>query len=296
MELRVINYFLTVAQEGNITRAANILHITQPTLSRQLMDLESELNTTLFTRGKRQITLTEDGILFQQRAKEIIGLVRKTKDEFYNQSCLTGGVISIGLIESKSSRIMMDFIDIFHQRYPDVRFDLYNGYSDDIKEKTDKGIIDLGLLLEPVEFSKYDFFRLNIEEEWGVIMSKNDPLSRREYISTDELIQKPLILPRRANVFNEVTNWLAVPDDSLNIIATNDLLSNSIYLIEKGIAYSVSIADTIAEHNNPEISFIPLSPRRSYKSVIVWRKNCIINTPTRIFLKEFKTYIQSNTF
>lgn len=167
MELRVLNYFLTVAEEGNITKAAEILHITQPTLSRQLMELEHELGTTLFIRGKRQITLTDDGILFQQRSKEIMQLVHKTENEFREQRELIGGVISLGCVESRTSCMLMEQVKEFSQKYPGVRFDLFNGYSDDIKDKIDRGLIDCGLLLEPVEISKYDFLRLKGEEVWG---------------------------------------------------------------------------------------------------------------------------------
>ena len=292
MDLRVINYFLTVAQEGNITRAAEILHITQPTLSRQIMELEEELGATLIIRGKRHITLTEEGILFQERAKEISTLIKKTENEFKEQSLKDGGRLAIGCIQSLSSELMMKFIENFSKKYPKMRFDLLTGYSNDIKEKLDRGLIDIGLLSDPVEISKYNFLRLNQDEEWGVIVPKDDPLAQRDCIELREVADKPLIVPSRENIYNELLNWFGYENGDLHIFSTYDLIANSLILVMNGLGYAIGMRGPVCVRYNSEVKFIPLTPERRTKSVIVWRKNHTMTTAATLFLESIdKKYI-----
>lgn len=224
MELRILRYFLAVVREGNITKAAEILHITQPTLSRQLKELEEELGTNLFIRGKREIKLTDEGLLLDQRAKEIIELADKTERQFMEHKNLIGGVVSIGCVESRATLFLPELLEKFSIKYPQVQYDLYNGYADDIKEKIDKGLIDIGLLLEPVEISKYDFIRLPQKERWGVLMKKSDSLAKKESITLEDISVFPLIIPKRAIVQNEIANWFDGDFDKLHIFATYNLL------------------------------------------------------------------------
>lgn len=204
MDVRVLRYFLTVAKVGNITNAAEILHITQPTLSRQLMDLEEELGTSLFTRGKRQITLTDSGLLFQQRAKEIVSLLEKTERDLAEQKDLVGGVVSIGCVESTVSRALPELLEEFSNRHPKVQYELYSADGDDIREKLDRGNIDIGILLEPIEAAKYDYIRLPYQEQWGILMRRDDPLAQKTSIGIQDILTLPLILPRRTIVQNEI--------------------------------------------------------------------------------------------
>lgn len=179
MELRVLRYFLTVARVENITHAATILHVTQPTLSRQLADLEKNLETQLFIRGKSKITLTEAGMLLRQRAEEILTLADKTEKEFKDQNNLVGGTISIGSVESLTSNVILQLLKDFNMEYPQVKYHIYSGTGDDIKERIDKGLLDVGILLEPIHIEKYDFIRLPQKERWGVLMKTSSPLAQK---------------------------------------------------------------------------------------------------------------------
>lgn len=179
MELRVLNYFLMVAREENITKAASLLHLTQPTLSRQLMQLEEELGVQLFTRSKHRIVLTDDGMLLRRRAEELVSLAEKTKEELQHQQKELSGKVYIGSGELQSSQFLAQLIFAFRQKHPLVQFELYSGHSDNIKERIEQGLLDVGLLQEPVDISKYDFLRTPMKEKWGVWSARTVPWPKK---------------------------------------------------------------------------------------------------------------------
>lgn len=187
MEFRVLQYFLAVAREENITRAASLLHITQPTLSRQLMQMEEELGVKLFRRGKHSIQLTEDGMLLRRRAQEIIDLTEKTQKELKHGEEAVSGEISIGCGETKNMKPLSRMIASFRRKYPDVSFDIYTAIADDVKERLENGVLDMGLLLEPVEISGYHYLRMPLKEKWYVLMRKDSPLAEKQAITPDDL-------------------------------------------------------------------------------------------------------------
>lgn len=207
MEIRVLRYFLTVVREESITKASEVLHITQPTLSRQLAQMEEDIGVKLFDRGTRKIKLTNEGILLRRRAEEILQLVDKTEKELVEQEEQVEGKISIGCGEIAAVQLLPKIIESFRQKYPRVTFDIFTATADLVKEQMDKGLLDIGLLLEPVDMVKYEFIRLNIREKWVVLMKSDDPLSKKETVSAKDLSVLPLILPRRMNVQSELASW-----------------------------------------------------------------------------------------
>ena len=286
MELRTLRYFLAAAQEGNITRAADILHVTQPTLSRQMMDLERELGVTLMLRGKNGLTLTDDGMLFRQRAEEIVQLADRLEQSFVRRNADVSGVISIGAAEAAGSRLFARLIREFSEKYPLVRFDLYNETADYIKDRMDKGLIDVGLLLEPVDTSKYDFVRLSQKETWGVLMRDDHPLSERASISPEEVARYPLILPLRERVRAEILHWMRCEEKDLNIPLSYTLLSNAVLLVEEGMGCAFCLDGALAIHSSPRLRFIPISPEHTTRSVLVWKKNYLFSPATSLFIQE----------
>ena len=286
MELRTLRYFLAAANEENITRAADILHVTQPTLSRQLMDLERELGTTLMYRGKKGMTLTEDGLFFRQRAEEIVELADRLEQSFAERSAEVSGVISIGAAESVGSRLFAKLIKQFSDKYPLVKFDLYNEMADYIKERMDKGLIDVGLLLEPVDTSRYDFVRLSQKETWGVLMRADHPLSGRETLRAEEMRPYPLILPLRERVRAEILNWLNAEEKELNIPLSYTLLSNAVLLVEEGLGCAFCLDGALAIRSSPDLRFIPIAPERTTRSVLVWKKNHLFTPAVSLFIQE----------
>lgn len=235
MELRTLRYFLAVAQEKNITRAAENLHVTQPTLSRQIGDLEEELGTTLFIRGKRSLELTEDGVLLRQRAQDIVELADRTEHEFAGKRDSVAGTVTIGATEALGGHDLAKAIRRFSQQYPAVRFELYNGMADLLKERIDKGALDLGLLLEPVDTTRYEFIRLAVRERWGVLVHRSHPFAGRAQVAVRELVGQPLMLPSRPSARREILNWIGCEENRLNILVGYNLLSNIALLVEQGM-------------------------------------------------------------
>lgn len=286
MELRTLRYFLAVAQEENITRAADLLHVTQPTLSRQIMDLERELGTILMLRGKNGLTLTDDGIFFRQRAEEIVELAGRLERAFVEKNKEVSGVIAIGATEAVGSRLFAKLIKRFSEKYPLVQFNLYNEMADYIKDRMDKGLIDVGLLLEPVDTGKYDFLRLSQKEAWGILLRVDHPLAEREAVSPEEVAQYPLILPLREQVRSEILNWLKREEKDLYIPLSYTLLSNAVLLVEEGLGCAFCLDGALAIHSSQNLRFIPIYPEHTTRSVLVWKKNHLFSPVTSLFIQE----------
>ena len=286
MELRTLRYFLAAASEENITRAADLLHVTQPTLSRQLMDLERELGATLMIRGKKGMTLTDEGLFFRQRAEEIVELADRLEHAFVQRNAEVSGVISIGATESVGSRLLARIIKDFSDKYPKVRFDLYNEMADYIKDRMDKGLLDVGLLLEPVDTIKYDFIRLPQKETWGVLMRDDHPLAGRKPITADEAAQYPLILPLREQVRAEILNWINKDEKDLSVPLSYTLLSNAVLLVEEGLGCAFCLDGALAIHSSPRLRFIPIEPEHTTHSVLIWKKNRLFSPTVSLFIQK----------
>ncbi len=288
MENRVLKYFLVVAREENITRAAEILHVSQPALSRQLMQLEEELGAKLFLRGKRNITLTDEGLYLRQKAQEIIDLTEKTEQEFANGLTSLSGVISIGMGETAASSFIADMIHEFREEYPDVRFEIISGNADGTKERLDKGLLDIGILLEPTDFSKYEFIRLPVKDTWGAVVPSKCPLCKKEYVTAEDLKDRKIFMSNRAVNHSLFSSWFGKYYDEKNIYCTVNLLYNAAMLVSKGMGCAVTIDGAVELYNHPELNFRPLYPKIEQTSVLVWKKNQMISNSALKFIEFIK--------
>ena len=288
MEIRVLNYFLMVAREENITKAANLLHLTQPTLSRQMIQLEEELGVTLFHRSKHRIVLTEDGMLLRRRATEIVALADKTKNDFQHRQERLSGTVAIGSGELKSSRFLTRLITDFQAENPLVTFAFYSGNSDNIKERIERGLLDAGLLQEPVDIAKYSFIHTPIREQWGVLVREDSGLAAKDSVSPEDLSGRPLIMPEREHVQNELLNWFGPYAESLHITATGNLLYNLASLTrDSGSCVLTLNLDCIYEG----LRFIPLAPGLDSGTVLVWKKTQAFSPAAAAFIDYSKKYI-----
>lgn len=288
MEIRVLKYFLVVAREENITRAANLLHLTQPTLSRQLMQLEEELDVQLFRRSRHRIILTEEGMLLRRRAEEIVALADKTQEDFMHKHDELAGVIAIGSGELRSSEYLAHLIAGFQKDNPLVQFTFYSGNSDNIKERLERGVLDVGLLQEPVDISKYSFLRTPIQEQWGVFISENSPLATKQSLTPEDLVHMPIIMPDRENIRSELLNWFGSYGEDLQITATGNLAYNLAILARENNS-CVFALDLACQY--PGLRFIPLSPSVTSGTVLVWKKTQIFSSAVNAFL----TYLENSS-
>ncbi|MDE7084676.1 MAG: LysR family transcriptional regulator [Clostridia bacterium] len=285
MELRELKYFLTVAKEESISKAAETLFITQPNLSRQMRNLEKEIGQQLFIRGSRKITLTEAGRLLYKRAEEILDLYNKTESELSAPITDISGDIYIGGGESYVMGLIAKAARDVQRDYPNVKYHLFSGDSATISERLDKGLIDFGIFIEPFDLSKYDYLRLPLCDTWGVLMKKDSPLAAKEYITPEDLWDKPLIRSRQSLGKNMVSEWFRKSTEELNIVATGNLLYNMSLLVEAGIGYAVCLDKIIRTDGNSNLCFRPLYPELVSHLDIAWKKYQVFPKCAEIFLK-----------
>lgn len=289
MEIRVLQYFFAVVSKESITKAADALHITQPTLSRQIAGLEKETGVKLFERGTRKIALTNEGLLLKRRAEEILQLVDKTHLELIEQEEQVEGKITIGCGELTSVRYITNVIEEFKKQYPKVKYDIITAPADVVKDQIEKGLIDIGLLLEPIAVEKFDYKRLPIKERWVVIMKAGDRLAKKEKITASDLADVPLILPRRMNVQSELASWFGKYYSKLNVQFTSNLNSNGAMMVNQELGYSVCIESFFPFWNQQILTYRPLSPELTATSVLAWKRN----EPLSIVVKKFIQCIQT---
>ncbi|MGG0541175.1 LysR family transcriptional regulator [Priestia aryabhattai] len=292
MEIRVLRYFLTVAREGNITKAADVLHVTQSTLSRQLKDLEQELGKKLFIRSSHSIILTDEGMLLQNRAEEIVNMVDKLEAEFSSMEETIGGDIYIGGGETEAMKHIARVAKDVQVRYPNIRYHLYSGNEEDITERLDKGLLDFGILIQPADISKYNYLNIPAKDVWGVVMRRNSPLALKESIQAADLLNAPLICSRQAmkQTFskNEFSDWFGEDFHKLNIVTTYNLAYNAAIMVEEGIGYAITLDKIVNTSTNSNLCFRPLQPRLESGLNIVWKKHHVLSAAADAFLKELQ--------
>ena len=288
MDIRVLKYFLAVAQEESISGAAHFLNVTQPTLSRQLMDLEKELGAKLFIRSNRKITLTEEGLLLRKRAGEIVSLFDKTEAEFNTPNETISGDIYIGGGETHVMRLIAKVAKKIQADNPDIRYHLYSGNADDVTERLDKGLLDFGILIEPANVKKYDFIRLPGVDVWGVLMRKDSLLAAKKTIRPEDLWDLPLFSSNQTMVSNQISGWMKRNFDKLNVTATYNLLFNASLMVEEGLGYALTLDKIICNEN---LCFRPLQPRLEARLNLVWKKYQIFSKPAELFLKRLQEEI-----
>ncbi len=291
MEIRVLRYFLAIAREETITGAANYLHMTQPTLSRQVRDLEEELGQKLLVRGSHKVKLTPEGMLFRKRAEEIISMVDKTEAEFTSMEQTINGDIYIGGGETDAIRLVAEIIKNIQNTYPGIHYHLYSGNAEDVTERLDKGLLDFGILIEPADFSKYDSVKIPAKDVWGVVMRKDSPLARRTSIRKEDLRNVPLICSRQAMQHGrsgEFAEWFGDDFESANVVTTFNLVYNAAIMVDAGIGYAVTIDKLANTTDSSSLCFRPLEPQLESGLVIVWKKYQIFSSAASLFLERLQ--------
>lgn len=292
MELRVLNYFLAIAREENFTKAAQQLHVTQPTLSRQIADLERELGVKLFVRSNHNIILTEDGMILKRRAQEILSLADKTKRDFLQKDEVLSGTISIGSGEFRSTKYLAKIIAAFHKKYPDVKYEIYSGNAGNIRDYIERGFLDIGLMSEPIDVRKYNFVNMPINEQWGVFVPDSFPLSQKERISPKDLAGMSVITATGDFNQSRIGKWLGDYKDQVEITATANLPYNEAVLVQENMGVMLSIKLNCTYEN---LRFIPLVPVLEVSTALAWKKEQIFSTATSEFIDFARKYLKGIT-
>ena len=295
MELRVLRYFLAVAREESISDAAEFLHITQPTLSRQLMDLEEELGKQLLIRGKRnrKIILTEDGMRLRKRAEEIVALADKTEAEFLAADDAVSGDVYIGCGESDAMHIIAKTAVKLRQDYPDIHFHLYSGNAEDVSERLEKGLLDFGIFITSANIDKYDYLKLPAYDTWGLIMRKSDQLAAKDFITPQDLQGLPLIMSRQALVQEDISRWGKKQIQDLNVVATYNLVYNAAIMTREGFGYTLTLDKLANTGSDSDLCFRPLKPELRINLNLVWKKYQIFSKASQKFLEYLKNEINA---
>lgn len=285
MELRVLKYFLAVANAGSITRAANMLHLSQPTLSRQIKALEEELGRKLFTRGKYEVSLTESGLAFKNRAEEIVDMAERTKSEFAPKQIMAKGTVYIGGGETRAMSYLANIAAATRRAYPQISFHMYSGNADDVKEKLDKGLLDFGVLIEPTDISKYEFATLPKKDRWGLIVPADGPLASRRSIRAADLAGIPLLMSRQLTskygMSDKFYQWFESVAKDIEIAASYNLIYNAALLVKAGLGSAVALEGLVSDDS---LRFVPFAPKLESRVDIVWKKARVRSAAADIFL------------
>ncbi|WP_346668844.1 LysR family transcriptional regulator [uncultured Subdoligranulum sp.] len=292
MEIRVLRYFLAVAREESITAAANFLHLTQPTLSRQIHDLEEELGQKLLIRKSHRIALTPEGMLLRKRAEEILSMVDKTESEFHSLETTISGDVYIGSGETQAVRQIAGIIHRLQRDYPAIHYHMHSGNAQDITDRLDNGLLDFGLLIQPADITKYDSLVLPAKDVWGVIMRKDSPLAAKPFVQKEDLRTVPLLCSRQAILSqrhgNAFASWFGSEFEKLNIVCTYNLIYNAAIMVEEGIGYAVTLDNLANTSANSALCFRPLSPKLESGLNMVWKKYQVFSPAAEIFLQRLQ--------
>ncbi|UYJ17537.1 MAG: LysR family transcriptional regulator [Veillonellaceae bacterium] len=285
MEIRVLRYFLAVAQEGSVTRAARALHLTQPTLSRQIRELEEELGQTLFSRGGRELSLTREGLLLRQRAEEIVGLAEITEKEFRSLGEKTvSGDLSIGCGESKALSFVTDALKVLQDEHPLIIPHFFSGNGEIVMDRLDKGLLDFAVLMGSENTERYYSLPLPNHDTWGLLMDKDDPMAQKKAITAEDLLDIPLILSSQSLSRDELSGWLGFPMSRLHIAATYTLLFNGSLMVRSGLGYALCFDHIAPSGKDSPFAFRPLTSPLS----LVWKKHQILSAPAEAFLAKIR--------
>lgn len=284
MELRVLQYFLAVTREQNILRAAESLHLSQPTLSRQIRDMEEELGKQLFIRGSRSITLTEEGMILRKRAEEIMELVKKAEDEIALAEEPVSGNITVGAGETDGLRVLVRAVQTLREEWPDVHFHVVSGDKCSVIEQLDGGLIDFGVVFGDFDKSKYEHLGIPCPERFGILMRRQDALAGKESIDPEDIMDKPLIVSRQALSDGSLPEMLDIPAEQLNIVGSYNLLYNGSLMVEEGMGYAVCFDHIINTTGDTNLCFRPLSKQNEAPMFVVWKKYQVFTKAAEKFL------------
>ena len=287
MEIRVLQYFLAIAREQSIIRAAEYLHLSQPTLSTQIKKMEDELGKQLLvrgTKGSRKVTLTEEGMILRKRAEEILDLVKKAENEITCSDHVVIGDVYIGAGETDGMRLLAKAAGNLKKLYPGIHYHISSGNAVFVKELLDKGLIDFGIIFGTPDSTKYESLKLPSKDIWGVLMPKDSPLAEKESVSPEDLWDQPLLISQQETEGGRISRWMKRRLFELDIIMTYNLLFNASLLVEEGLGYAICFDRIINTSGDSKLCFRPLTPKIEVEMYMIWKKYQVFSKPAEKFL------------
>lgn len=286
MDIRILRYFLAVAQEESITKAAEVLHTSQPNLSRQLNDLETEVGKKLLERGSRKISLTEEGMFLYKRAKEIVELLERTESDLSLFDEAPSGDVYIGAAETHAMRLIAHAIQELRERYPQIMYHFFSGSTIEVKEQLDKGLLDFGILVDMVDPQKYDYYRLPVNDTWGVLMRRDSPLAKLKSIHPEDIKDKPLLCAQQQLDAGEISKWLGEDLKNLDVVLTFNLITTPAMMVEEGLGYTFTFDKLVNTTGDSNLCFRPVEPKYETGLYLVWKKYQVFTKAAKVFLEQ----------
>lgn len=293
MDIRVLRYFLAVAREQSFSLAAQRLYLSQPTLSRQLRELEEELGKKLLIRGNKGVTLTEEGMMLRKRAEEIVELLDKTEQEVRNSSDHVSGKIYIGAGETYAIKLIADTARKLQADHPGIDYSIYSADGTDVLERLDKGLLDFGLIFQHPDAAKYESIEIPLKDTWGVLVRKDHELAGASSLKLEELKDYPLIIPRQPNHNTMISDLVMKHAPDAHIAAEYNLVYNASVLVDEGLGCAVTFDRLINTSGDSRVCFIPFEPKIEATCSFVWKRYSIFTKPAEVFLSQFISDIES---
>ncbi|MDE6707241.1 MAG: LysR family transcriptional regulator [Oscillospiraceae bacterium] len=289
MEIRVLRYFMEIAREENMTKAAEQLHISQPALSKEIKKLEEELGHPLFIRTNKNMRLTDEGILLKKRVRDILEMVDKTTEEFNSLDSITGGEIRIGCAESIQIKYLARTIKLFKEKYPNFIFHIFSGDTEAVAERLDRGLLDLAVIVEPPNLSKYNYLPVPESDKWGVVMRRDSHLAKKSELTFNDIYGLPLFVSEQS-IKADFPRWCGENTEKLNIAGTFNLAFNGSVFVREGLGYLLTFENLVNTSEESELCFCPIVPLLKTKMYIIWKKYQIFSPIAELFLKKLKEY------
>ena len=290
MEIRVLRYFLEIAREENMTRAAQRLHISQPSLSKQMKELETELGKKLFVRSNYSIHLTEEGMLLRKRAEDLLSMADKITNEFQTMDDITGGDVFIGCAESHLIKYLAQAVGRLNRRYPGIHYHITSGDTEQVTEKLNRGLFDMAFIVEPPDLSRYNYLEVPETDTWGAIMRKDCPLAEKDSVTIDDLLPYPIFCSEQS-AKSDLPRWCGEKTDQLNIMATFNLSNNGAVFVKEGLGICLTFDRLIETTPDSSICFRPVTPVLHTKMYVIWKKYQVFTAVSKLLLEEITKII-----
>ena len=290
MEIRFLRYFIQIAREGSMTRAAEYLHVSQPALSKQMKELEKQLGKKLFRRGSSSVSLTDEGMLLRRRAEDLLAMADKIENEFKALDEITGGDIYIGCAESYLIKYLTYAVKKLNGQYSNIHYHITSGDTQQVTERLDRGLLDFAFIVEPPDLSKYNYLEVPEQDTWGILMRKDCPLAEKSQIGIDDILPYPVFCSEQAAKV-DLPRWCGENIDQLNVMATFNLTGNAAIFVKEGLGIALTFDKLVEINDEGNLCFRPITPVLQTKMYVIWKKYQVFTPVAQLMLEQLNSIL-----